>query len=752
MSTTLPIALVVHGHFYQPPRENPWTDELEREPSAAPLHDWNARIHAECYRANGFARIHDDKGRIEAIVNNYARMSFNFGPTLARWIERHDPGAHERLRAADADQRRRLRHGGGLAQAYAHPIVPLLSPRDRQTQLLWGVMDFRRRFGHEAEGLWLPETAVDPATLEALIDIGVAFTILAPEQIAAVLPPGKDWAAVDRDSIDTSRVYKWRHRDGSGRSINIGVFDGPLSRAIAFGDAAGRAETFLAAVRASAERSKISGGQRLVLCASDGELFGHHKKFADLTLAFATYVGAERQGIEVTNLGAYLEKYPPTWEVRIAAGPDDEGTAWSCSHGVGRWNRDCGCSMRGPDSGWNQKWRGPLRAALDLVRDAAADLYEAEASALLVDPWGARDAYGEVVDAVPTERDELLATFARPALVRGGVAARDRARLLLEGQRATLLMYASCAWFFDDIAGLEASLGLRLAANAIDLLGLAGGAPPMQEFLERLVEAKSNVRAEGTGADVFRRVTGDRFTTRHAVGFAGAARLIGADWVEPSPAGFTVQILEERASASANGAALSGRARATSRRSGLGAEHPFVARELNGKGTDIEIQVGAQALGLGDLGRDQRERLVWAAIRKRLAGGAGAADLDLLRLAIESAHDDGGEVIPVVVGRSAETAPADGAGDSVRGRQKVLVALLEQLLASAHGKLSREAVAVAAELLDAAHLAPGDGLRRRLEELVWDQIDAGIDRRRIAPLTQRLGFSDEATAGEVVAS
>src|SRR5215471_13495344 len=217
---TQPIALVVHGHFYQPPRENPWTDEIPREPSAAPFHDWNARIHSECYRANAFARIHDGAGRIESIVNNYDRLSFNFGPTLARFIEAHDPRTHERLRAADAAQRRRLGHGGAMAQAYAHPIVPLLSPADRRTQLLWGLADFRRRFGREADGLWLPETAVSPATLETLIELGVKFTILAPEQIAAVRPldGAGAWQPVNRDTLDTGSAYLWRHRDGSGRS------------------------------------------------------------------------------------------------------------------------------------------------------------------------------------------------------------------------------------------------------------------------------------------------------------------------------------------------------------------------------------------------------------------------------------------------------------------------------------------------------------------------------------------------------
>jgi hypothetical protein len=749
MSAKLPIALVVHGHFYQPPRENPWTDEIEREPSAAPLHDWNARIHAECYRANAFARIHDSKGRIEAIVNNYARMSFNFGPTLARWIEPHDPRAHQKLRDADADQLRRLGHGGAVAQAYAHPIVPLLSPRDRHTQLYWGLMDFRRRFGRDADGLWLPETAVDAATLETLIELGVTFTILAPEQIAAVKPPGKEWVAVDRDSVDTARAYKWLHRDGSGRSINIAVFDGPLSRAIAFGDAAGRAETFLDAVHVSADRSHLGASQqRLVLCASDGELFGHHKKFADLTLAFASYVEAGRKGIEVTNLGAYLEKHPPTWEMRISDGPDGEGTAWSCSHGVGRWIRDCGCSMRGPDAGWNQKWRGPLRAALDLVRDAAADFFEDAASSLLVDPWGARDAYGEVIDGNPAQRDQLLATFARPELDQGGSDARDRARLLLELQRATVLMYASCAWFFDDVAGLEASLVLRFGAHAIDLLGEAGGKPPIEDFLEQLAEAKSNVPEEGTGADVFRRVTADRFTTRHAVGYAGVARLIGTDWIAPSPAGFAVDILDEHAGRTPAGAQVSGHAHAVSLRTGAGAAHPFVALQREGGSADIAVKVESDTLGLGDFGRDRRETLVWAAIRKRLDSKDGGAELDLVRLAIETARNpDGTASNPITPIDDATTDP-----DSARGRQRLMIGLLTRLLERDRGTLSGETIAVAAELLDVADLSAGDSLRRRIEELVWDQIDAGADPRSLAPLTERLGFSQEAIGGEVIAS
>ena len=560
---TLPISLVVHGHFYQPPRENPWTDEMSREPSAAPYHDWNARIHAESYRANAFARIHDGAGHIAAIVNNYARLSFNFGPTLARWVSRHDPEVAARVRAADGEQLARLGRGGAIAQAYAHPIVPLLNPVDRRTQLLWGLADFERRFGRAADGLWLPETGVSPATLETLIELGVKFTILAPEQIAAVRAPGeKLFTKVERDTVDTGRAYFWSHRDGSGRRIALGVFDGPISRAVAFGEESGSSGALLKAVEASAERSRAAG-PRLVLCASDGELWGHHKKFADLTLAYATHAEATRRGIEVTNLAAYLEKHPPTWELELHPGPGGEGTAWSCAHGLGRWQRDCGCNFS-TAAGWNQKWRGPLRHALDLVRDAAASFYEDAASDLLVDPWGARDAYGEVVDASLDERDAALAAFGTSALLTGGPAARDRARLLLELQRATLLMYASCGWFFDDIAGLEGSLVIRMAAHALDLMKQAGGAPPTRDVLAALAEGRSNRTEEGTGADVFARVTGDRVTPARAMGRAALSALVTG--AAPEAPGFVVAI--ERRAASAVHA----------RRSGPGAQPAHGAR------------------------------------------------------------------------------------------------------------------------------------------------------------------------------
>ncbi len=708
------IALCVHGHFYQPPRENPWTDQVPREPSATPFHDWNARIHAECYRANAFARIHDGAGRIASIVNNYDHLSFNFGPTLARWLGRHDPAAWDRLRAGDVVQRRKLGAGGGVAQAYAHPIVPLLNPADRRTQLVWGLADFRRRFGRPAEGLWLPETAVSPETLETLIDLGVGFTILAPEQIAAVRErPAAAWQTVDRDTVDTGRAYLWRHRDGSGRGIALGVFDGPLSRAVAFGDAAGSAERFLDEAAASAKRSKVDG-PRLVLCASDGELWGHHKKFADLTLAFATHVGGAKRGIQVTNLAAFLARHPPTWEAELAPGPDGQGTAWSCAHGLGRWQRDCGCSA-GSGPGWNQAWRGPLRRALDIVRDAAAELYEDAGGDLFLDPWGTRDAYGEVVDDPLPVRARLISEHARGALAGGNDAARARAVELLELERATLLMYASCGWFFDDIAGLEASLAIRMGAQALDAITAAGGTPPTQAVLDALGEARSNRKAQGTGADVFRRVAGDRVTLGHAIGRAALRSLVEPAAPETVP-GFEVTL--DLATGRASGT-LSGSGRARNLRTGSLEAAPFVA--LAPPDGLPEVRVGGRRFSLRDFDDETRAEIVFAILPALLPRVAAP---DIMRLVLDAAR-----ALPP----DADTGP----GVVRRGALADVVAALLGTGGVAPGP---DALRVVGELLDLANLPSGAPERRRLEERVFALTGHGRPSTALRALADRLGF------------
>ncbi|HYE13156.1 MAG TPA: DUF3536 domain-containing protein, partial [Pyrinomonadaceae bacterium] len=488
------IALVVHGHFYQPPRENPWTGLIDREPGAEPFDDWNERIHAECYRPNAHARIVDERGRVVRIVNNYANLSFNFGPTLLAWLERQHPETYARIIGADRESAPlRGGHGNAIAQGYHHAILPLCNERDRRTQVRWGVGDFRLRFGREPESLWLPETACDAPTLETLIEEGLRFVILSPHQAARVRPLGAgDWLAVQGGSVNTSVPYKFFHRDGSGRSVAVFFYDGPTARAIAF-------EGLLASSRALADafasRAARSGGP-LVSVATDGESYGHHFRWGDRCIAYTLEEEARRRGFLVTNYGEFLDRHEPQFEVELAAGPGGEGTAWSCAHGLGRWSRDCGCHSGAP-AGWDQRWRAPLRAALDLLRDDFAAKFESVGGDLFRDAWAARDDYVEVLSGREGAREAFLARHARRALPDGE---RVIAFTLLEAARATLAMYASCGWFFDDVAGLETLIVLRQAGRAIELMEELSLAPPVASFLDALSEARSNVPEKGNGA------------------------------------------------------------------------------------------------------------------------------------------------------------------------------------------------------------------------------------------------------------
>jgi alpha-amylase/alpha-mannosidase (GH57 family) len=467
------VQIAVHGHFYQPPRENPWTREIDRQPSAAPFHDWNERVHAEAYKPNAFARIPTAGGETE--VNNFERLSFNIGPTLFQWMERADHETYDAIVHADERSRERLGHGNAIAQSFHHTILPLGSLRDARTQIRWGLTDFRHRFGRDAEGMWLPETAADDDTLGVLIDEGVRFTILAPGQAA--------------EPVDPRVPYRYEHRDGSGRSIALFFYDGDIAHSIAFGDAGSSAEGFVDLFEARAEDGL------LVHAATDGETYGHHHVFTDLGLAYALHVEAEQRGIEVTNYATYLEANPPAHEVRVRPG----GTSWSCAHGLGRWKEGCGCSTGG-EEGWNQAWRGPLRAALEVVSAAADEVFERLGSALFTDPWRARDEYVSVV--IGAENVEEF--IARHASGPFDEDVRATAARLLDLQESSMSMFTSCGWFFNDVGGIETIQVLRYAARTLELLEGLGQAAPMEGFLSTLEQAKSNDPSIGTGLDVFR--------------------------------------------------------------------------------------------------------------------------------------------------------------------------------------------------------------------------------------------------------
>jgi hypothetical protein len=462
----------IHGHFYQPPRENAWLEEIEFQESAAPYHDWNERVSAESYAPNSASRILDNEDRIIDIVNNYARISFDAGPTLLAWMARSAPGVHRAIVEADKESRARFHsHGGAMAQAFNHLIMPLANSRDKRTQILWGLRDFEFRFGRKAEGLWLPETAVDLESLDQAAGQGVAFTILSPYQALRGRKIGtKEWYDASHGSVDPRRSYLCRLP--SGRTIALFFYDGPISHDIAFGQVLQNGEDF--ANRLLGAFTPGGSADELVHVATDGETYGHHHRFGDMALAYCL------RHIERNKLA--------------------EITAWSCAHGVERWRSDCGDSS-GAHPRWNQKWRTPLRQAMEWLRDRAAAPFEQTLSGWGGDPWRARDDYISVIlDRTP----ENIESFFRRNIPRA-LSPEDKTRLLklLEVQRHAMLIFTSDGWFFDDISGVETVQVIQYAARAIQLHRDVTGTDLEPEFKTKLAAAKSNVPANRDGARVF---------------------------------------------------------------------------------------------------------------------------------------------------------------------------------------------------------------------------------------------------------
>jgi alpha-amylase/alpha-mannosidase (GH57 family) len=485
-------AIIIHGHFYQPPRENPWLEAVEVQDSAAPFHDWNERVTAECYAPNTAARRVDDKNRVLDIGNNFEKISFNIGPTLFAWLERHRPDVYAKIIEADRASVEARGHGNACGQVFNHMIMPLATRRDKLTQVRWGIEDFRARFGREPEGLWLPETAVDNESLEVLAEAGVKFTILAPHQALRVRPLDTEAWEDAGGGIDPSRAYRWQ--GPRGLSLAVFFYDGHISRAIAFERLLERAENLVAWLNAAFSDART--WPQLVHCATDGETYGHHSRFGEMALASAVQQIEAEGTATLTNYAAFLAANPPTHEVEIR-----EQTSWSCAHGIERWRADCGCRTRGD---WHQRWRAPLREALDWLRDQIDPFFEARASAHLKDPWAARDDYAAVLlDRSPERLDAFFAAHARGQL---DPAARVEARRLLELERNRLLMYTSCGWFFDEISAIEPVQILRYAAMALQYMNDLGGGRLEDEFVRRLAAAPSNVPEMRDGAEVYRRL------------------------------------------------------------------------------------------------------------------------------------------------------------------------------------------------------------------------------------------------------
>ena len=512
------VFVAIHGHFYQPPRENPWLEIIETEESAHPFHDWNERIALECYRPNAHARILDGKSKILEIINNYSSISFNFGPTLLPWLEKHFPSVYQRTLEADRESLRRFGHGNAIAQVYNHIIMPLANNRDKETEVLWGMADFEKRFRRKPEALWLPETAVNYATLRVLVKYGMRYLILSPFQASRARSfGGRKWSDVSQGRIDTTRPYRCFIQDASGKKlldqfIDIFFYNGVISKEIAFGDLLKDGNNLCDRFAQFYQESKQR--PQLIHIATDGETYGHHMKFGEMALAYALAKGFPARGLELINYGSFLKRFPPVHEVEIDEGPKGEGTSWSCAHGVGRWKEDCGCSTGGKP-GWNQEWRKPLREALDLLRDDLSRVFEREGEKIFQNVWQARNGYIEVIlNRSPEGIKDFFDRYGVKGLEEEG---RVKGLKLLEIQKHALQMYTSCGWFFNDLSGIETIIVLQHASRAVQLAEEWTGGEVEAKFVRHLSEAKSNLPEVGKGDQVYQRLVKPKWVTPERV-------------------------------------------------------------------------------------------------------------------------------------------------------------------------------------------------------------------------------------------
>ncbi len=478
----------IHGHFYQPPREDPWLGDILPEGSAAPEVNWNQRILKESYAPMAWARRSDDQGRVFEIINCYEWMSFNFGPTLLCWLERADPQTYQRVLDADKASIQRLGKGNAMAQIYHHVILPLASDLDKRLETAWAVEDFAARFGRQPEGMWLAESAVDIPSLEVLADYGVKFTILAPRQARAVAQgPGQEYVPVQEHELDIMHPYSVELP--SGRDMAVFFYQGGLSQAVAFERLLEDGERFFTRM------SQAHPGHGVLSLGTDGETYGHHFPFGEMALAHVISQAREgRDGMFITNPAAWLQANPPTRLVQLW-----EPSSWSCVHGVERWRNDCGCTT-GDTPNANQAWRTPLRNGLNDMKAAIDAHFFDQGAKLFKDAEQALLEYGRILAGAVSRKEYDTLHFA-PRL---SAQNKRNAWRLLEMQQWALSSFASCAWFFDEISRIEPINCMTFALRAMELCRQTDGPDLETAFTDTLAQARSNYQEKGTGKDLFR--------------------------------------------------------------------------------------------------------------------------------------------------------------------------------------------------------------------------------------------------------
>lgn len=487
--------LILHGHFYQPPRENPLVEIIPKQPSAKPYADWNERIYDDCYRANAFSRYLDGFGHIRDIVNNYEYISFNFGPTLLGWIEKHHPETYYKILEADTKSYQRLGHGNAIAQAYNHTILPLARKHDVETQILWGIDDFMRRFNRAPEGMWLPETAINSAVVSQLSAAGISYVILSPWQCEEVQDQNGTWKTVTGPEVPYDEPYILEGSEGG--TVTAFFYHPELASSISFGHLLQDADGMYREL----ETIRKNDRPRLIHTATDGEIYGHHEPFGDMALAALIRKVHERDNFNLTNYGAVLERRRAHLKARLRAGEDEKGTSWSCAHGVSRWYKDCGCHTGGGE-GWNQAWRTPLREAFDHLSEQMDTLFHREIKELFsdsIDPQALLNSYSSVLGEFTD-----IASFTSDWEAKSGITVSDKRKLaeLLEGQRFKHYCFTSCGWFFSDLAGIEPRQNIQYAVRAMQLYQRLTDSDLFASVLPLLAKAKSNRRHEGSGQTI----------------------------------------------------------------------------------------------------------------------------------------------------------------------------------------------------------------------------------------------------------
>ncbi len=487
-------ALIIHGHFYQPPRENPLSELIPAQSSAAPMANWNERVYSECYRMNAYSRYLDGYGHVKDIVNNYEYISFNFGPTLLSWLKTYHYRTYERIIDADRASVKRLGHGNAIAQVYNHSILPLATREDSRQQIAWGMRDFEQRFGRKSEGMWLSETAVNSDVIDDLLDAGISYVILSPYQCSAVEDQHGDMKPVQAHDVPYWEPFLVEGT--SGGAISAFFYQPDLASSISFGHLLRDADAMYYRLKDIAEGS----GVPMIHTATDGEIYGHHEPFGDMALAALVKKTEERDDFHLTNYGAYLAENPATRKALLHTGEDNKGTSWSCSHGVSRWYKDCGCHTGGPDS-WNQKWRGPLREAFDYLARSIDSAFLSRVPELTEETVRADELLTRFVDVMSgfTTLEEYFDTLEKEGKV---LVDRHELALLLEGEKFKHYMYTSCGWFFNDLAGIEPKQNINYAVQALALYRQNLDPDTQEQFLTLLSMAKGNRRFDGSGKTI----------------------------------------------------------------------------------------------------------------------------------------------------------------------------------------------------------------------------------------------------------